>query len=85
VALQVNAAHANETTSPSSAIQGPPDPVAAICRWGAQHRVGSLNDEPNSARYFSAYGHDVDVPNGRLDFDPDTRRLTYTDESRSPR
>jgi hypothetical protein len=34
----VNAAHANETTSPGSAIQGPPDPVAAICRWGAQHR-----------------------------------------------
>lgn len=26
----MNAAHANETTSPSSAIQGPPDPVAAV-------------------------------------------------------
>ena len=35
------------------------------------------NDEPGSTRYFSAYGRDVNVAEGRLSFDPATRRLTY--------
>jgi hypothetical protein len=39
--------------------------------------------EPDSPRYFSAYGRDVELREGRLSFDPATRRLTYDGGSRS--
>jgi hypothetical protein len=38
--------------------------------------------DDNDVRYFSAFGRDVDVPEGALSFDPDTRRLTYEGGSR---
>ncbi len=41
------------------------------------------NEQPDSARFFSAYGRDVDVFEGRLAFDPATRHLTYVQGSRS--
>lgn len=34
-------------------------------------------EDKSSARYFSAYGRDVDVTEGRLDYDPAARSLTY--------
>jgi hypothetical protein len=40
-------------------------------------------NNPQSPRYFSAFGRDVDVREGRLTFDPATRRLTYAGGSRS--
>jgi hypothetical protein len=40
------------------------------------------NEGPSSARYFSAYGRDVAVPEGRLTFNEATRHLTYVDGSR---
>ncbi len=46
-------------------------------------RVVRETEEPDSPRYFSAYGRDVEVREGRLSFDPATRRLTYTGGSRS--
>jgi len=39
-------------------------------------------DDPGSARYFSAFGRDVDQPEGRLEFDPLTRRLSLIGGSR---
>ncbi len=48
----------------------------------ATWKVLRLNDSPDSDRFFTAFGRDVDVPEGRLDFDPATRRLTYSDGSR---
>jgi hypothetical protein len=45
-------------------------------------RILRAKDDPDSDRFFTAYGRDVEVPEGRLDFDPTTRRLTYTDGSR---
>ncbi len=39
-------------------------------------------DDPSSARYLSAYGRDVDVPEGRLSYDETTRRLTYAEGNR---
>jgi hypothetical protein len=39
-------------------------------------------DEPESERYFSAYGRDVNVHEGRISFDPATRRYTYSQGSR---
>jgi hypothetical protein len=48
----------------------------------ATWKVLRANDSPDSDRFFSAFGRDVDVPEGRLDFDAATRRITYTDGSR---
>lgn len=41
------------------------------------------NDEPCAPRYFTADGRDVSVPEGRLTYDPRTRRLTYASGSRT--
>lgn len=35
-------------------------------------------DDPSAERYFSAYGRDVDVTKGRLEYNSATRQLTYT-------
>jgi hypothetical protein len=48
----------------------------------ATWRVVRETEEPDSPRFLSAYGRDVDVHEGRLSFDPRTRRLTYSAGSR---
>ena len=65
--------HANERARGDSRLQDWPDAI-----W----RIVRETEEPDSARFFSAYGRDVDVSEGRLAFDPTTRRLTYTAGSR---
>lgn len=65
--------HSNERARGDSRLQDWPDAI-----W----RLVREDDTPESARYFSAYGRDVDVPEGRLDFHPATRRLTYAAGSR---
>jgi hypothetical protein len=40
------------------------------------------DESPASERYFSAYGRDVSVPEGRLTFNESTRHLTYAPGSR---
>lgn len=49
----------------------------------ASWRLVRETDEPHSPRYFSAYGRDVDLPEGRLAYEPSTRRLSYAAGSRS--
>jgi len=66
--------HTGERARGDSRLQDWPDAI-----W----RVVRETDEPSSTRYFSAYGRDVDVREGRLAFDPSTRRLTYAPGSRS--
>lgn len=46
-------------------------------------RLVREDDDPGSARYFSAYGRDVDVHEGRLSFDTQTRRLAYSGGDRA--
>jgi hypothetical protein len=65
--------HANERARGDSRLQDWPDAI-----W----RMMRETDDPASPRYFTAYGRDVDVPEGRLSFDPATRRMTYTAGSR---
>jgi hypothetical protein len=65
--------HTNERARGDSRLQDWPDAI-----W----RLVREDDEPSSARFFSAYGRDVDLPEGRLNFDPDTRHLAYIDGSR---
>jgi hypothetical protein len=66
--------HANERARGDSRLQDWPDAI-----W----RLVRESEEPDSARFFSAYGRDVDVPEGRLAFDPATRRLSYAAGSRA--
>lgn len=66
--------HSNERARGDSRLQDWPDAI-----W----RMVRHTEEPNSARFFSAFGRDVDVPEGRLTFDPQTRHMTYTPGSRA--
>jgi hypothetical protein len=65
--------HANERARGDSRLQDWPDAI-----W----RLMRETDEPESERYFSAYGRDVNVHEGRISFDPATRRYTYSQGSR---
>jgi hypothetical protein len=65
--------HTNERARGDSRLQDWPDAI-----W----RLVRETDEPGSPRYFSAYGRDVAVPEGRLSFDENTRRLTYAGGTR---
>ena len=60
--------HANERARGDSRLQNWPDAI-----W----RLVREDDDPASPRYFTAYGRDVAVAEGRLSFDADTRRMTY--------
>jgi hypothetical protein len=66
--------HAGERSRGDSRLQDWPDAMWRMVRENAE--------QPDSPRYFSAYGRDVDVAEGRLDFDPQTRRMTYSAVSR---
>lgn len=48
----------------------------------AEWRLVRQDDDPASPRYLLAFGRDVEVPESRLDFDPETRRLTVGGGSR---
>lgn len=54
-----------------------------ILDWpDATWRIVRETDDPSSARYFSAFGRDVDLAEGRLEFDPTNRHQTYAGGSR---
>ncbi len=65
--------HTNERARGDSRLQDWPDAIWNIVRE---------TDNPDSPRFFSAYGRDVNVTEGRLSFDKTTRRLTYAAGSR---
>jgi hypothetical protein len=65
--------HAGERARGDSRLQDWPDAI-----W----RIVSEDDNPSSPRYFTAYGRDVDVREGRLSYDPASRRLSYAAGSR---
>lgn len=67
--------HQNERARGDSRLQDWPDAIWKLNREDPNN--------PTSARYFSAVGRDVNVPEGRLSYDPTTRRLTYDTGSRS--
>ncbi len=65
--------HANERARGDSRLQDWPDAI-----W----RMVRETDEPDSPRYFSAFGRDVNIAEGQLGYNPATRHLTYTSGSR---
>jgi AAA domain len=72
-ALVQHMGHANERARGDSRLLDWPD---------AGWKLVRENDDPASPRYFSAYGRDVNIAEGRLGFDATTRHLTYTAGSR---
>jgi hypothetical protein len=72
-ALVQHMGHTGERARGDSRFQDWPDVI-----W----RLVREDDDPASARYFTAYGRDVAVPEGRLGFDPVTRRMSYVAGSR---
>lgn len=65
--------HSSERARGDSRLQDWPDAI-----W----RIMRENEQPDSPRYFSAFGRDVNVTEGRLSYEPVTRRLTYASGSR---
>lgn len=68
--------HANERARGDSRLLDWPDALWKIVRGDDE------GDDTEQARYLSAIGRDVAVPEGQLTYDAATRRLTYTDGSR---
>ncbi|ORB75850.1 AAA family ATPase [Mycobacterium scrofulaceum] len=66
--------HGQERARGDSRLQDWPDAIWRLVREG---------DDLNGPRYFSAYGRDVNVPEGRMTLDPATRRFTYNQISRA--
>lgn len=71
--------HSGERSRGDSRLLDWPDVTWRIIK----DKDGDDPDDPNVARYFSAYGRDVDVPEGLLEYNHDTRELTYRAGSRS--
>ena len=66
--------HAGERSRGASRLRDWPD---------AEWRLVRQDEDPASARFLSAFGRDVDVPESRLDYDPVTRALRIAGGSRS--
>jgi hypothetical protein len=64
--------HHGERSRGDSRLQDWPDAI-----W----RLVRESEEPDSARFFSAFGRDVNVPEGRLSYND--RRLSYSDGNRA--
>jgi hypothetical protein len=65
--------HSNERSRGDSRLLDWPDVLWKVVRE---------TDDPASTRYFSAYGRGVNVPEGRLSYDPHTHRISYIGGSR---
>jgi len=66
--------HLNERARGDSRLRDWPD-----VEW----RLVRQDDDPASARFLSAYGRDVDMPEAQLAYDPRTRALTLLGGSRA--
>lgn len=65
--------HANERSRGDSRLRDWPD-----VEW----RLMRKDEDPASARFFTAYGRDVDITEQELSYDPATRQLTVVGGSR---
>jgi RecA-family ATPase len=65
--------HAGERSRGDSRLRGWPD---------AEWRLVRQSDDPNSERFISAFGRDVDIPETRLHYDDETRQVTMSEGNR---
>lgn len=70
--------HTGERSRGDSVLRGWPDVEWQLLR----EKTDDGDQEPNARRFFRAYGRDVDVPEGLLTYDHDTRRLTLAGGTR---
>lgn len=70
--------HNGERARGDSTLQDKPDALWSIVKDKGDYG----EDDHSAARYFKAKGREVDQPERRLDFDPDSGRLTLAAESR---
>lgn len=72
--------HAGERSRGDSRLLDWPDAT-----WRLVRQRPDNGDEPDPAapRFFTAFGRDVDVPEGAVTFDPEVRRLSYVGGSRA--
>lgn len=73
-----HAGHSGERARGDSRLRDWPDAEWLLIR--EQSEAG--DSQPDARRFFTAYGRDVDVPEGLLEYDPATRRLTFTGGNR---
>jgi hypothetical protein len=73
--------HQAERVRGASALLGWPDILWKITRERNEKNPNGEADN-DAPRFFSAYGRDVDVKEGRLLFDPVSRHLTYAEGGR---
>ena len=73
--------HSNERSRGDSRLLDWPDAIWKLVRDGVEQDAPDPDSPP--ARYFSAVGRDVEQPERRLAFDPDTRHLSINGPSRS--
>ncbi|MGH3496300.1 MAG: AAA family ATPase [Nocardioidaceae bacterium] len=66
--------HSAERSRGDSRLMDWPDALWKIVR--DKDEEDETADDPAGARYFSAYGRDVDIGQAELSYDPDTRHLT---------
>ena len=72
--------HAGERSRGDSRLRDWPDAEWRLVRDRSKDDDGET--DPSAARYFSAYGRDVDQPEQLLGYDPESRRLTIAGGSR---
>ncbi|GGN39286.1 hypothetical protein FHR83_006748 [Actinoplanes campanulatus] len=73
--------HGAERSRGASRLIGWPDVNWKLTRQ-RDEKDPSAEPDPNATRYFSAYGRDVDVREGRLVFESESRHLTYMEGGR---
>lgn len=73
--------HGAERSRGASRLIGWPDVNWKLTRQ-KDEKDPTAEPDPNSPRYFSAYGRDVDVREGRLLYESESRHLTYVEGGR---
>lgn len=71
--------HTGERARGDSRLRDWPDAEWRLVRQQPEH---GEEPDPAAPRFFSAFGRDVEVPEGALNYDPDRRRLSYREGSR---
>lgn len=69
--------HSGERGRGDSRLQDWPDALWKLTRLKSE--TDPSTDDPTGPRFLSAFGRDVNVPEGELTYDADTRRLTLAD------
>jgi len=74
--------HSGERGRGDSRLRDWPDVEWKIVRPLSRDDNGREVDDPSGPRYFSAFGREIEVAEGALEFDPLTKHLTYSGVSR---